>query len=93
MIYTPIAVLAAIAWGGLCGWLRLPHWLGWIGGLLAAGLFLWLMRATLEKAAPADRRRFFWLLAATYAFVAMIAIGLVNIAYALAAWKLRGVAI
>jgi hypothetical protein len=78
-----IAVLAAIAWGAGLNFLHLPFWLAALGGPVAAGLGFWLERARITRGAPADRRTFFLVLAAAYAFVAVFATGLVSLSYAL----------
>jgi hypothetical protein len=78
-----VALIAAIAWGGGLSFLHLPFLLAVVGGPVIAGLGFWLERERIMRGAPADRRNFFLLLAAAYAFVALFATGFVSVCYAL----------
>lgn len=78
-----IAVIAAIIWGAGLSFLHLPFLLAAVGGPVIAGLGFWLERARIMRGAPTDRRNFFLLLAAAYAFVALFATGFVSVCYAL----------
>ena len=86
MIY---AVIAALGWGAASGYGHAPHWVVAIGALVSALLCLWLEREALKRSAPSHRRTFYLLLAAAYAFVAMVAFGLISLAYFLAAFLHR----
>ncbi len=78
-----IAAIAAIVWGAGLSFLHLPFLLAVVGGPVIAGLGFWLERVRIMRGAPDDRRKFFLLLAAAYAFVALIATGVVSLCYAL----------
>jgi hypothetical protein len=78
-----IALIAAIVWGAGLSFLHLPFLLAVVGGPVIAGLGFWLERARIMRGAPDDRRNFFLLLAAAYAFVALFATGFVSVCYAL----------
>jgi hypothetical protein len=80
MIY---AVVAALGWGALSGYVHLPYWIVAIGAPIVAGAGFWLERERLTRSAPANRRDFFLLLAAAYAFVSLVTLGLVSLTYAL----------
>ena len=69
MIY---ALVAAVLWGVLAHFLHTPLWLLIVGALLIVGGGFWLERERLTRSAPANRQTFFLLLAAAYAFVAMV---------------------
>jgi hypothetical protein len=86
MIY---AAIAALGWGGLSGYLHARYWVVAVGALVTAGTGLWLERNALTRSAPADRLRLFLLLAPAYAFVSLVALGLISLTYFLAAWLHR----
>jgi hypothetical protein len=83
------ALAVTLAWGAAIGYLRGPHWALVIGAFVAAALCLWFEREALLRSAPANRLNRNLLLAAAYAFLWMIALGLSGVAYALAAWLHR----
>ena len=69
MIY---ALVAAVLWGVLTHFLHVPLWLLIVGALLIVGGGFWLERERLTRSEPANRQTFFLLLAAAYAFVAIV---------------------
>jgi hypothetical protein len=82
MIY---AAVFALAWGAACGYLRGPYWIVAVGALVAAAMGLWLERDALWRSATGDRGRRYLLIGPACAFLAMVALALSGIAYALAA--------
>jgi hypothetical protein len=74
MIY---ALVAAVLWGVLTYFLHTPLWLLVVGALLIVGGGFWLERERLTRSAPANRQTFFLVLAAAYAFVAIVAAALI----------------
>jgi hypothetical protein len=80
MIY---ALVAAIVWGVLAHLLHAPLFLLIVGALLVTGGGFWLERERLTRSAPANRQTFFLLLAAAYAFVAMVTAAFVAMVSAL----------
>jgi hypothetical protein len=78
------AVIAAIAWGAASGHFRSAYWVVGLGALIVGAMCLWLERAALIRSAPADRRMFYLLLAPAYAFVTLVALGLICLSYFLA---------
>ena len=84
------AIGAAFVWGFLSGWLRDPFWIVVVGGLLAAALAFWLERGVLLTVETKARRDFPLILAAGYAFLAVVGVGLVSLSY-LAGEGLHGV--
>ena len=84
-----LGLAAAFAWGVACGLPRGPFWAVAIGGLAAAGLSLWLERRALEPPAGAGRAATALMLAAAYAFLTLVATGIVSLGYFLGEWLLR----
>ena len=80
------AFAAALAWGAACGLVRAPFAAVIVGGLGAAALAMWLERATLTRPAPGRTTDVRVLLAAAYAFLAIIGVGVVSAAYLGIAW-------
>ncbi|HEY5008232.1 MAG TPA: hypothetical protein VII42_09520 [Caulobacteraceae bacterium] len=71
------ALVAAVLWGVLTHFLHAPLWLLIVGALLIVGGGFWLERERLIRSAPANRQTFFVVLAAAYAFVAIVTTALV----------------
>jgi hypothetical protein len=81
---------AGFVWGVACGLLRGPFWPVVVGGLAAAALGLWLERAALAQSARGGRRANLALLvAAAYAFLTLVAVGMVSVGYFAGEWLRR----
>ncbi len=80
MIY---ALVTALLWGALSRYLQAPYWVVAVGALVVAGAGFWLERDRLARSAPTNRRDLFLLLAAAYAFVSLVTLGLVTLTYSL----------
>jgi hypothetical protein len=85
MIY---ALIVALGWGAAAGYLHAPYITLVIGALVAAALCLWQEQETLKRSANTDHLNRY-LLAAAYAFLAMIGLGLSGVAYAGVTWLLH----
>jgi hypothetical protein len=82
------AVAAGVGWGVVCGLLHAPFWAVAIGGVAASA---WAIQLEWDAigGGPARQRSNFWLLlAAAYAFLVMMAIGIVSLGYFLGEWLL-----
>ncbi len=82
------ALLAALAWGVVCGVLRAPYLADLAGGLAAAALGFWLERTHLVTPETRARRDFRLILFAGYGFFAVIGVGIVSLASLAARWWL-----
>ena len=80
------AIIAGLAWGVACGYLRGAHLLILVGALASTALGFWLERVTLTASAPADKLKRTLMIAAAYAFVALIALAASGAAYGGGEW-------
>ena len=83
------AVGTAIVWGLASGWFADPFWIVAFGGVLAATLGFWLERDVLLSADTRSRRDFPLIVAAGYAFLAVVGVGLVSLSYLGGEWLHR----
>lgn len=83
------AVAAPVGWGAACGWLTAPFWIVAVGGLAAAALAVWLEHEILLNAETRARRDFPLILAAGYAFLAVVGVGLASASYLGGEWLRR----
>ena len=83
-----LALLAAIAWGVVCGILRTSYAPVAIGGVGLAALGFWLERATLVSPDTAARKDFTLILIAGFGFFVVVGIGLVSLSALIASWYL-----
>ena len=82
------ALAVAVAWGVVCGVFRAPYLPVAIGGIAAATLAFWLERELLAGPETRQRKDFRLILAAGYAFFAVVGVGLVSLSCLLATWWL-----
>jgi hypothetical protein len=83
-----LALIAAFVWGLACGYFREPFWLVVVGAVFTNTLGFWLEWETLKRSGG-DRPNFYLLVAAAYAFMFMIALGLVSVAALFVRLELR----
>jgi len=76
----------AFGWGSASGWLGAQFWVVVLGGLAAASVGFWLERDVLLSAETRARRDFALILAAGYAFLAVVGVGLVSLSYLAGEW-------
>lgn len=84
-----IALAAALAWGFVCGLLSTPFAVVVVGGLASAALAMRLEWATLTRPARGRTADIRLLLAAAYAFLAILGVGLVSAADLAVHWLRR----
>ena len=83
-----LALLAAVAWGMLCGILRTSYGPVALGGAGLAALGFWLERATLISPNTVARKDFYLILVAGFGFFVVVGVGLVSLSALIATWYL-----
>jgi len=83
-----LALAAALAVGLVCGMLRAPYPAVAVGGFAVAALGFWLERAVLISPETAQRKDFYFILAAGYGFFAVVGVGIVALGSLFARWWL-----
>lgn len=82
------ALVAAIAWGDLCGIFRTPYWSAAVGGVGLAALAFWLERSTLLSPETKQRKDFHLIAVAGLGFFIVVGVGIVSLSDLIATWYL-----
>jgi hypothetical protein len=80
------AIGVAVVWGSASGWLGAQFWVVALGGLAAATLGFWFERDALLTEETRARRDFPLILAAGYAFLVVVGVGVVSLSYLAGEW-------
>ena len=83
-----LALVLAIAWGCVCGSMRMSYGAVVAGGIALAALGFWLERATLASSDTMARKDFYLILVAGFGFFAVIGVGIVSLSALIATWYL-----
>ncbi|MFI4933763.1 MAG: hypothetical protein ACHP7N_04025 [Caulobacterales bacterium] len=81
------ALAAALVWGAACGLIHGPFWGVVVGGVATAALAVWLEWEALSRPVNGRRRpNFPLLLAMSYVFLSLVAVGVVSLGYFAGEW-------